>query len=302
MWRPDTLVTRAPAETAAGLHTADALTSGPVPAGAEWSFEVKWDGCRAQLRYDCRAVSLRTRTGRECSDDSRALAAIKEVLGKRRVTLDGELVCLHDDGRPGFLPLRRRLAGSAGDRLPVVLQVFDVLHLDGWSTRGCPYREQRALLDELALEGPAWRVPASVVVQRAEDIVARVAELGLEGVVAKRLDSTYRPGRRSSSWVQHKLRREERLAVTGVRRSRERNTEAVFVGRRLPDGSVRRAGRDRAGASLRDPRSPRAAARGSAHPSPWRSRLVSSRSVRGRLSARPPRRSRAPHDLRGVDS
>jgi bifunctional non-homologous end joining protein LigD len=72
--------------------------------------------------------------------------------------------------------------------------------------------------------------------------VARVAELGLEGVVAKRLDSAYLPGRRSSSWVKHKLRREELLAVTGVRRSSEGRTEAVFVARRGPDGTVKSAG------------------------------------------------------------
>jgi bifunctional non-homologous end joining protein LigD len=218
------------------------LTSGPVPDGTAWTLEVKWDGCRAQLRYDRRTVSLRTRNGRECSDDFPELAAINEALGKRRVTLDGELVCLRDDGRPDFLPLRRRLAGGARNRQPVLLQVFDVLHIDGYSTRALPYRDRRALLDELALDGPAWRTPASIVVQRPGEFVARVEELGLEGVVAKRLDSTYRPGRRSSSWIKHKLRREERLAVTGIRRSPEGRTEAVFVARRLPDGTIRSAG------------------------------------------------------------
>jgi bifunctional non-homologous end joining protein LigD len=218
------------------------LTSGPVPDGLGWTFELKWDGCRAQLRHDRRAVSLRTRKGRECSDDFPELLPIRELLGKRRVTLDGELVCLRVDGRPDFLPLRRRLAGSARHRHPVVLQVFDVLHLDGRSTCVLPYRERRALLDELALDGPAWRTPASIVGARPDEFVARVAELGLEGVVAKRLDSTYRPGRRSAAWVKHKLRREERLAVTGIRRSPEGRIEALFVARRLPDESVRRAG------------------------------------------------------------
>jgi bifunctional non-homologous end joining protein LigD len=164
------------------------------------------------------------------------------VLGKRRVTLDGELVCLRDDGLPDFLRLRRRLAGSSRNRQPVILQIFDVLHLEGRSTRGLPYRDRRALLDELALDGPAWRVPASIAVERAEEFVAPVATLGLEGVVAKRLDSTYPPGRRCSSWVKHKLRREERLAVTGIRRSPKARTKAVFVGRRQPDGTIRSAG------------------------------------------------------------
>ena len=177
------------------------LTTGPVPDGEGWALEVKWDGCRAQLRYDGRSVSLRTRHGRECAEDFPELAEIAGVLGDHRVTLDGELVCLRPDGHPDFARLRRRLTGSANNRHPVILQVFDVLHLDGRSTRALPYTERRGLLDELALDGPAWRTPTSLVVDSAEDFVARVAELGLEGVVAKRRDSRYCPraGRRHGS-------------------------------------------------------------------------------------------------------
>jgi bifunctional non-homologous end joining protein LigD len=218
------------------------LAAGTVPDGEAWSLELKWDGCRAQLRYDGRAATLRTRHGRECSGDFPELLGIAHALGERRVILDGELVCLRDDGRPDFARLRLRLAGSRVHRHPVVLQVFDVLHLDGRSTRALPYRERRALLDELALDGRAWRTPASIVCERAEPFAARVAELGLEGVVAKRLDSRYSSGRRSPAWIKHKLRRDERLAVTGLRRRRDGRADAVFVARRLPDGSLRGAG------------------------------------------------------------
>lgn len=218
------------------------LTAGPVPSGDAWTLELKWDGCRAQLRYDGRSVSLRSRRGRECSADFPELTAIAGVLGKRRVTLDGELVCLRGDGRPDFARLRHRLTGSPLDRRPAMLQVFDVLHLDGNSTRPLPYAERRALLEELALEGPAWRTPASMVVERSEDFVARVRELGLEGVVAKRLSSTYLSGRRCTAWVKRKLRREERLAVTGIRRTRDGYVDAIFVARLLPDGGFTGAG------------------------------------------------------------
>jgi ATP-dependent DNA ligase len=68
------------------------LTSAQVPDGAGWTLEVKWDGCRAQLRYDRRSISLRTRIGRQCMDDFPELTAIAEVLRKRRVTLDGGLM------------------------------------------------------------------------------------------------------------------------------------------------------------------------------------------------------------------
>lgn len=133
------------------------LTSGGVSDGEAWTLELKWDGCRAQLRYDGRSVSLRTRHGRECSEDFPELSSIAGVLGKRRVTLDGELVCLRSDGRPDFARLRRRLSGRGRTPDPVMLQVFDVLHLDGGSTRALPYRERRALLEGLELDAPAWR-------------------------------------------------------------------------------------------------------------------------------------------------
>ena len=218
------------------------LTAGSVPSGDAWALEVKWDGCRAQLRPDGRSLSLRTRMGRECSADFPELAAIAGALGNRRVTLDGELVCLRPHGRPDLSQLRARLTGSRAHRCPALLQVFDVLHLDGRSTRTLPYTERRALLEELTLDGPAWRTPASLVTETADEFVARVAELGLEGIVAKRRDSRYLPGRRTSGWVKHKLRRDERLAVTGVRRSPAGTVDAIFVACRHPDGSFTGAG------------------------------------------------------------
>jgi bifunctional non-homologous end joining protein LigD len=218
------------------------LTAGAVPEGGAWSLELKWDGCRAQLRYDGRAVTLRTRNGRECSEDFPELLGIADALRKRHVILDGELVCLRGDGRPDFARLRRRLAGRGVDPAPALLQVFDVLHLGGRSTRALPYRERRALLEELALDGPAWRTPASVILERPEGFVTRVAELGLEGVVAKRLDSRYTPGRRSPAWIKHKLRRDERLVVTGVRRRPDGRADALFVARQVANGAVIRAG------------------------------------------------------------
>ena len=218
------------------------LTAGAVPDGDGCALEVKWDGCRAQVRYDGRSVSLRTRHGRECVEDFPELVEIAGVLGAHRVTLDGELVCLRPDGHPDFARLRRRLTGSANNRHPVTLQVFDVLHLDGRSTRALPYTERRALLDELPLDGPAWRTPASLVLDSAEELIARVADLGLEGVVAKRRDSRYLPGRRTTAWVKHKVRREEQLAVTGLRRTRAGAVAAIFVARRRPDGSFTGAG------------------------------------------------------------
>jgi ATP-dependent DNA ligase len=85
-------------------------------------------------------------------------------------------------------------------------------------------------------------VPASVAVERNEDFLARVEELGLEGVVAKRLGSTYLPERRCTAWVKRKLRREERLVVTSVRRNRDGYTDAISGARHKRNGSFTGAG------------------------------------------------------------
>jgi hypothetical protein len=218
------------------------LSAGPVPEGEGWTYELKWDGCRAQLRHDGRSVSLRTRHGRECTSDFPELGEIASALGSRRVTLDGELVCLDVAGRPDFARLRRRLTGASPAGCPAMFQAFDLLHLDGRSTLGLRYTKRRALLEELALDGPGWRTPASLVVERVDDFVSGVEELGLEGVVAKRRESRYLPGRRSKTWVKHKLRRDEQLAVTGIRRTPDGRVDAVWVARPRGDGSFAPAG------------------------------------------------------------
>jgi bifunctional non-homologous end joining protein LigD len=122
--------------------------------------EVKFDGMRLQLRRDGHALCLRSRPGRDCSEEVPELAPITLALGRHRVLLDGELVCLGPDGSPDFASLRRRLRAPAdkarphAERSPATSLAFDVLHLDGRSTRELPYERRRELLLDLALEGP----------------------------------------------------------------------------------------------------------------------------------------------------
>jgi hypothetical protein len=219
------------------------LTSGRVPDVAAWTLELKWDGCRAQLRYDRRTVSLCTRSGRDCSEEFPELTAIAETLGKRRVTLDGELVCLRDDGRPDFARLRSRLAGTARNPRPAMLQVFDILHLDGHSTRELPYRERRAMLDGLGLDG--FRMANAREHRRRKARGFRHAHCparpGGRRRQAPRLDLPPRATHPLLDQAQASAGR----AASGHRDSAlppEGRVEAVFVARRLPDGSTRGAG------------------------------------------------------------
>jgi bifunctional non-homologous end joining protein LigD len=163
--------------------------SGPLPEADDVVLELKFDGCRFQVRVDGAHWKLRSRPGRDCTDSFPELATLAEALASHRVILDGELISFDAGGRPDFHRLRPRLLGR-GDA-PAVLAVFDVLHLDGHSTRRWPYCERRRLLAELLpARGPSWLVPAPLV-GSVTDVLRVVAGADLEGIVAKRLDSAY---------------------------------------------------------------------------------------------------------------
>jgi bifunctional non-homologous end joining protein LigD len=121
---------------------------------------------------------------------------------------------------------------------PATLIVFDVLHLAGRSTRQLPYRERRALLESLALEGPAWRTPRAF----DEDLVTVTRDRHLEGVVAKRLGAPYQAGRRSEAWRKHKHRHRERLTITAWRPGDRQEPDELLVSRCDDGGQLRHAG------------------------------------------------------------
>jgi bifunctional non-homologous end joining protein LigD len=222
--------------------------TGPVPAGDGWAFEVKFDGMRLQLRGDGRAVCLRSRPGRDCTEEFPELAPIQSPLGRHRVLLDGELVCLAADGSPDFASLRTRLRAPAdkarrhAERSPVTYLAFDLLHLDGRSTRHLPYERRRELLLELGLgDGIRWRTPRHFVGE-SERVLAATWEHGLEGVVAKRLGSPYLPGARNGAWVKHKHRRTETFLVSGWSPTERRRPESLLLARARRDGTLEPAG------------------------------------------------------------
>ena len=135
--------------------------------------------------------------------------------------LDGEIVAFDDNGRPSFERLQsrmhvtspnavRRLMGST----PVVYAIFDVLYLDGHSLMDLPYTERRERLEQLEFGGPAWRVP-SVHRDAGKRLLEATASQGLEGVVAKRLDSHYEPGRRTGAWLKIKHVHRQELVIGG---------------------------------------------------------------------------------------
>ncbi len=121
--------------------------------------------------------------------------------------LDGELVVLDEAGRPSFNEIQKHEHAAT-------LMLFDVLRLDGRDVTSLPWRERRALLDKLALAGGTWQTP-KVVEGDADLAVATARALGMEGVVAKRTDAPYRPGKRTTAWQKYKLSARQELVVGG---------------------------------------------------------------------------------------
>jgi len=180
------------------------------PREQQFGFEVKWDGIRTVATIDHGHIDLRGRNGSDFTPRYPEVRELARSLGARRLVLDGEVVALDEQGRPSFerLQSRMHLASDSAVRrrmrdIPATYVIFDLLYLDGHSTLALSYEERRELLERLELEGPAWRTPAY---HRGEGkaLLAATKELGIEGIVAKKLDCPYQPGARASHWIKVK--------------------------------------------------------------------------------------------------
>jgi bifunctional non-homologous end joining protein LigD len=191
------------------------------PAEQDWSFEIKWDGIRAIGYARPGRLRLESRNLREITDSYPEVRGLLRDLGMREAVFDGEIVAFDELGRPSFGQLQRRMnvtSPAAVRRLsassPVVYAIFDLLYLDGRSLLELPYSERRRQLETLELEGAAWRVPAAHPGDGARLFEATKAQ-GLEGIVAKRLDSVYEPGRRTGAWIKVKHTISQELVIGG---------------------------------------------------------------------------------------
>lgn len=182
-----------------------------VPEGESWAFEIKWDGYRTIVHVAAGAARLQSTAGHDVTSRWPELTGIAEALNASSAILDGELVVFDDDGHSSFDLVQNSGVGS--DR-QAVLQLFDVLQVDGIDTIDLPYLDRRRLLDQIVEPGPNWTIPRHLIGDGAE-LVAATADQGLEGVIAKRVGSTYRPGARSKDWLKIKHRTQVELTIGG---------------------------------------------------------------------------------------
>lgn len=184
-----------------------------------WWFEPKLDGIRVLVVIHDGYVAVRTRTGREVSATYPELAGIAGAVDATDALLDGEVVAYDATGAHSFEALQsrmhlRRPGDATAVRTPVAFVAFDVLAVDGVDVTTRPLEERRAVLDRIIRDGPAIQRVLQVR-GRGTDFAAAARDLGLEGVMAKRAGSPYRPGRRSDDWRKVRFTERERFAVAG---------------------------------------------------------------------------------------
>jgi bifunctional non-homologous end joining protein LigD len=208
-------------------------TAGPLPTGPGWAFEFNWDGVRSLACAQPDQLGLFSSTHRSISA---AYPELEAVGGRRQMLLDGKIVALDSCGRPSFAQLQLRMnvqrpTRAMLRRAPVAYYVFDLLSLDGQSTIGLPYQRRRELLQELDFTASPVVLSPAFLDTDGQVVLDTAAQYGLHGVIAKRADSTYQPGR-SRSWVHVALRQTQEVIIGGwlPERSRADAIGALLVG------------------------------------------------------------------------
>jgi len=218
---------------------------GQLPVGDTWAYEVKWDG----MRVLARAGERYRLTSRIENDVTVSFPELEGLAGLPETILDGEVVALDPTGIPSFAALADRMHVRDGRRAqslsrsnPVTYMVFDVLRLHGVDITGRPFDERRATLERLELPPCATLSP---LFTDGPTLLAATAEQGLEGAMAKRRTSVYRPGQRSRDWVKAPHHRTRTVLVGGWRPQKDttRTVGALLVGAPDDDGRLAYLGR-----------------------------------------------------------
>ena len=206
--------------------------------GAQYGFEGKFDGYRLLVEIDHGQMRLQSRSGRDLTTDYPQLQSLAADLAEHEVILDGEVVALDSDGVPSFGEMQNRVRATR-----IEFWAFDILRLDGRSLLKAKYRDRRKVLETFA-EGTELIVPP-LLHGDGPEALEYSRKKKWEGVVAKKWDSTYQPGRRSAAWIKDKNWNTQEVVIGGWRTGNGGRTGgigALLLG--IPDdGGLRFVGR-----------------------------------------------------------
>ena len=188
-----------------------------VPKGDDWAFEIKWDGYRIVASLSGGDAELRTRKDQDYTQRFANVArALPKALRTPDCVVDGEVCALDEEGRPSFSAMQQ-----AGSGTPIVYYVFDLLEVDGEPVVDLPLTERRERLEQL-LDRRNNDVRLSEAFDDGEALLAAARQQRLEGVMAKRVDSRYLPGRRTRDWLKIKARNRQEFVIVGYTRGKGR--------------------------------------------------------------------------------
>ncbi len=195
--------------------------AGRPPDDADWAIEMKWDGVRAIVVCQGGECRLYSRNQRDVTGSYPELATVLgELTAGRELILDGEIIAQTATGAPSFALLQRRMHVVRPTKqliaaVPVQLHLFDILADGVDSLTGLPYLRRRERLQELEYTEAPVRTPPHWLDVAADKLMAVARENHLEGIVSKRVDATYQPGRRSPAWIKTPLRKTTEAIVAG---------------------------------------------------------------------------------------
>ncbi|MFC7700849.1 DNA ligase D [Bradyrhizobium sp. GCM10028915] len=216
------------------------------PRGEDWVYEIKADGYRAQLHLKDDDARVYSRTGLDWTEQFSSIAAGAHLLNANSLVIDGEAVVYGSGGLPDFQQLRRELGPKQSER--VRYHAFDLLYLDGYDLRGVVYEERKRLLQRLLKDAPETFIYVEALAGEGNVIFEKGCELGLEGLIGKRLGEPYRSGRQES-WIKLKCKKSETFPIVAFVEklgARPRKVASLYVGRR-ESGKLLYAGKVRTG-------------------------------------------------------
>lgn len=204
-----------------------------------FGYEIKWDGIRAIAYIQPNQLRVLSRNSLDLTAQYPELQQLAIECNHHSLVLDGEIVAFTAEGRPSFELLQQRMNLSSDksinkimQHIPVTYIIFDILAMNGGLLLDQKYADRRCKLESLKLSGPYWQVP-DYTVGTGEAMLAATRALGLEGIMAKRLDSAYHPGQRSGDWLKIKNVARQELVIGGWvpgKGNRQGTIGAILVG------------------------------------------------------------------------
>jgi bifunctional non-homologous end joining protein LigD len=183
------------------------------PTQGDWAYELKFDGYRALALKNGGEVELFSRNAKDFAKRFPEIAEAVAALPARAAVLDGEIVALDEEGRSSFQLLQALEIGEK--RPPLAYYLFDLLNLDGADLTSQPWIERRKQLSALLSHATEPIRESAEIRGEPKKLLAEVRKHGLEGLIGKRRDSVYEPGRRSPAWIKLKCVAEQELVIGG---------------------------------------------------------------------------------------